>query len=162
MQRKSFAGMNCSVAQCLEIVGEWWTFLILRDLFLGYSRFDEFESRLGIARNVLTQRLARLVEEGVVERVPYQERPARNDYLLTEKGRDLWHVLMAMRQWGDRWAAPAGPPLELVHKACGEITNAVPACSHCGEELTLSTVKAIPGPGGRDALTAELLARPRR
>jgi DNA-binding HxlR family transcriptional regulator len=147
VQRKSFAGMNCSIAQCLEIVGEWWTLLILRDAFLGYSRFDEFEARLGIARNVLTQRLERLVEAGVLERAPYQERPVRHEYVLTEKGRDLWHVVLAMRQWGDRWAAPGGPPVELVHETCGQIATAVPACSQCGEELTLSRVKAIAGPG---------------
>jgi DNA-binding HxlR family transcriptional regulator len=149
VQRKSFADMNCSVAQCLEIVGEWWTLLILRDVFLGYSRFDEFESRLGIARNVLTQRLERLVDAGVLERVPYQERPVRHDYLLTEKGRDLWQVVTAMRQWGDRWAAPDGSPVELVHHACGEVVNVVPSCSHCGEQLTTRDVKARPGPGLR-------------
>ena len=158
MQRKSFAEMNCSVAQCLEIVGEWWTLLILRDAFLGYSRFDEFESRLGIARNVLTQRLDRLVEAGVLERTPYQQRPVRYDYLLTGKGRDLWHVITAMRQWGDRWAAPAGPPVELVHDACGEIVNAVPACSHCGEELTTRNVKAVAGPGSRGPYAPPLRA----
>jgi DNA-binding HxlR family transcriptional regulator len=149
VQRKSFADMNCSVAQCLEIVGEWWTLLVLRDVFLGYSRFDEFESRLGIARNVLTQRLERLVAAGVLERVPYQERPVRHDYLLTDKGRDLWHVVTAMRQWGDRWAAPDGAPIELVHVACGHAVDVVPSCSHCGEELSTRTVKAVPGPGLR-------------
>jgi DNA-binding HxlR family transcriptional regulator len=159
MQRKSFAAMNCSIAQCLEIVGEWWTLLVLRDVFLGYSRFDEFESRLGIARNVLTQRLERLVEAGVLERVPYQERPVRYDYLLTEKGRDLWQVVTAMRQWGDRWAAPEGAPVELVHDGCGEIVNAVPACSHCGEELTTRNIRAVPGPGLRTEHAAPLRAR---
>jgi DNA-binding HxlR family transcriptional regulator len=149
VQRKSFADMNCSIAQCLEIVGEWWTLLILRDVFLGYSRFDEFESRLGIARNVLTQRLERLVDAGVLERVPYQERPVRHDYLLTEKGRDLWQVVTAMRQWGDRWAAPGGAPVELVHRACGEVVDVVPSCSHCGEQLTTLDVQARPGPGLR-------------
>ena len=158
VQRKSFADMNCSVAQCLEIVGEWWTLLVLRDVFLGYSRFDEFESRLGIARNVLTQRLERLVDAGVLTRVPYQERPARYDYLLTEKGRDLWHVVTAMRQWGDRWAAPGGPPVELVHDACGETISVLPSCSHCGEELTTRNVRAVPGPGLRDVPAPPLRA----
>jgi len=139
--------MNCSVAQCLEIVGEWWTLLVLRDVFLGYSRFDEFESRLGIARNVLTQRLERLVDAGVLVRVPYQTRPARYDYLLTDKGRDLWHVVTAMRQWGDRWSAPNGAPLKMRHKACGRIVKAVPVCSHCGEPLDARSVTGLPGPG---------------
>lgn len=141
--------MNCSVAQCLEVVGEWWSMLIVRDAFLGISRFDDFQGRLRISRNVLTQRLDRLVEEGVLERVAYQERPTRWDYRLTDKGRDLWHVVTAMRQWGDRWAAPGGPPLELVHRACGHVTEAVPTCSECGEALSLGAVRAVAGPGDR-------------
>jgi len=142
--------MNCSVAQCLEVVGEWWSMLILRDAFLGISRFDDFQARLGISRNVLNQRLARLVEEGVLERVPYQERPTRYDYRLTDKGRDLWPVMTAMRQWGDRWAAPGGPPLQLVHRACGRVTEAVATCSECGEPLDVRAVRAVAGPGGRE------------
>jgi DNA-binding HxlR family transcriptional regulator len=149
MQRTSFREMNCSVAQCLEVVGEWWSLLIVRDAFLGVTRFDDFQARLGISRNVLNQRLSHLVEEGVLERVPYQERPTRWDYRLTEKGRDLWHVITAMRQWGDRWAAPAGAPVELVHKACGHVTEAVPTCSECGEPLHARAVRAVRGPGSR-------------
>ena len=118
--------MNCSIAQCLEVVGEWWSMLIVRDAFLGVTRFDDFQARLGISRNMLNQRLGHLVDEGVLERVQYQEHPPRFEYRLTEKGRDLWLVLTAMRQWGDRWAAPAGRPIELVHTACGHVTDAVP------------------------------------
>ena len=98
MQRTSFEDMNCSVAQCLEVVGEWWSLLIVRDAFLGVRRFDDLQARLGISRNILNQRLTRLVDNGVLERVPYQEHPPRSEYLLTEKGRDLWHVVTAMRQ----------------------------------------------------------------
>jgi DNA-binding HxlR family transcriptional regulator len=141
--------MNCSLAQCLEVVGEWWSMLLVRDAFLGVSRFDDFQARLGISRNVLNQRLARLVEEGVLERIPYQEHPPRHDYRLTEKGRDLWHVLTAMRQWGDRWAAPEGPPVQLVHRGCGHVAAAVPTCSECGESLDARAVRAVPGPGRR-------------
>ncbi|HTZ08113.1 MAG TPA: helix-turn-helix domain-containing protein, partial [Acidimicrobiales bacterium] len=119
MQRKSFAAMDCSVAQCLEVVGEWWSMLIVRDALLGVTRFDQFQRRLGIARNILRQRLATLVEEGVMIRVPYSDHPPRFDYRLTDKGRDLWPVIDAMRQWGDRHAAPDGPPLRLVHLGCG-------------------------------------------
>ena len=119
MERKSFAGMDCSVAQCLEVVGEWWSLLIVRDTFLGVTRFDDFQTRLGISRNILTNRLNHLVEAGVLQRVSYQDNPPRSDYRLTDKGRDLWHVITAMRQWGDRWAAPGGEPLVLQHKACG-------------------------------------------
>ena len=98
--------MNCSVAQTLEVVGEWWSMLIVRDAFLGVRRFDQFQRRLGISRNILQQRLNRLVEAGVLARVQYSERPPRFEYRLTDKGRDLWPVLTAMRQWGDKYAAP--------------------------------------------------------
>src|SRR5690606_11883500 len=98
--------MHCSVAQTLEVVGEWWSLLIVRDALLGVSRFDEFQERLGISRNVLNDRLGRLVAEGVLEKVPYQDNPPRSDYRLTDKGRALWTVVEAMREWGDRWAPP--------------------------------------------------------
>jgi DNA-binding HxlR family transcriptional regulator len=141
--------MNCSVAQCLEVVGEWWSLLILRDAFLGIRRFDDFQARLGISRNVLNQRLSRLVEQGVLDKVPYQEHPPRGEYRLTDKGRDLWLVVTAMRQWGDQWAAPEGPPVDVVHTACGHVTEAVPTCSRCGEALDARAVRALPGSGSR-------------
>jgi len=147
MQRTSFRAMDCSVAQCLEVVGEWWSMLIVRDAFLGVTRFDDFQARLGISRNVLNQRLSHLVGEVVLARVPYQERPTRWDYRLTDKGRDLWHVLTAMRQWGDRWAAPGGAPVQLVHRACGHVAEAVPTCSECGEALDARAMRAVAGPG---------------
>jgi DNA-binding HxlR family transcriptional regulator len=150
MQRTSFEDVNCSVAQCLEIVGEWWSLLIVRDAFLGVTRFEDLQARLGISRNILTQRLNRLVDNGVLERVPYQDRPPRSEYRLTDKGRDLWHVVTAMRQWGDRWAAPSGPPLKIRHNTCGRIVKAVPVCSHCGEPLDVRAVTAVPGPGASD------------
>jgi DNA-binding HxlR family transcriptional regulator len=152
MERKSFAGMHCSVAQCLEVVGEWWSMLIIRDAFLGVTRFDQFQERLGISRNILNQRLARLVEEGILDKVPYSEHPPRYDYRLTAIGRDLWPVLTAMRQWGDKHAAPDGPPLELVHKACGKVSQAVMTCSVCGERLTARDVRAKRGAGDVDHL----------
>jgi DNA-binding HxlR family transcriptional regulator len=149
MRRTSFEDMNCSVAQCLEVVGEWWSLLILRDAFLGIRRFDDFQARLGISRNVLNQRLSRLVEQGVLDKVPYQEHPPRGEYRLTDKGRDLWLVVTAMRQWGDKWAAPDGPPVDVVHTACGHVTQAVPTCSHCGEPLDARAVRALAGSGSR-------------
>jgi DNA-binding HxlR family transcriptional regulator len=139
--------MDCSVAQCLEVVGEWWTMLILRDTFLGVTRFDDFQRRLGISRNILQQRLSRLVDAGVLVRVPYQEHPRRYDYRLTDKGRDLWPVINAMRQWGDQHAAPSGPPLQLTHKGCGEVTDTVLVCASCGERLGPRDVRPAPGPG---------------
>jgi DNA-binding HxlR family transcriptional regulator len=147
VERKSFAGMHCSVAQCLEAVGEWWSMLIVRDAFLGVSRFDDFQERLGISRNILNQRLNRLVEAGVLTKVAYSEHPPRYDYRLTDKGRDLWPVLTAMRQWGDHYAAPDGPPIQVTHKGCGQISDAVMVCSACGEPLEARDVCVAPGPG---------------
>lgn len=141
--------MNCSVAQCLEVIGEWWTPLIVRDAFLGVRRFEEFHDRLGISRNVLTDRLHALVGAGVLDRVPYQERPPRFEYRLTDKGRDLWGVISAMREWGDRWAAPDGPPLRLRHLGCGHLVEVVTVCSECGEQIGPRDVRAEPGPGAR-------------
>jgi DNA-binding HxlR family transcriptional regulator len=152
VERKSFAGMHCSVAQCLEVVGEWWSMLIVRDAFLGVTRFDDFQQRLGISRNILNQRLSHLVDAGVLAKVPYSEHPRRYDYRLTDKGRDLWPVLTAMRQWGDRYAAPDGPPLQLTHRGCGQVTDAVMVCSACGEPLTARDVRAVPGPGAVEDL----------
>jgi DNA-binding HxlR family transcriptional regulator len=152
MERKSFADMHCSVAQCLEVVGEWWTLLIVRDAFLGVTRFDELQERLGISRNVLNQRLARLVDAGVLAKVAYSEHPPRYDYRLTDKGRDLWPVLEAMRQWGDRYAAPDGAPLELIHARCGQITEPRLVCSACDEPIAVNDVRAVAGPGERDGL----------
>jgi len=144
--------MHCSVAQCLEIVGEWWSLLIIRDVFLGITRFDEMQERLGISRNVLNQRLARLVSEGVLVKVAYSEHPPRFDYRLTDKGRDLWPVITTMRQWGDKYAAPNGPPMELIHKSCGHVSQATAVCSECGEPMGARDVRALPGPGAVESL----------
>ncbi len=152
VERKSFAGMHCSVAQCLEVVGEWWSMLILRDAFLGVTRFDELQQRLGISRNILNHRLGRLVGAGVLEKVPYSEHPPRFDYRLTDKGRDLWPVIVAMRQWGDRYAAPGGPPVQMVHTACGRLADADVVCSACGERIEARDVRAVPGPGAVEPL----------
>lgn len=148
--------MDCSVAQCLEVVGEWWSMLVVRDAFLGVTRFDEFQRRLGISRNILQQRLAGLVDAGVLVRVPYSEHPLRHDYKLTDKGRDLWPVLTAMRQWGDRHAAPSGPPLSVVHKACGSAGEATFVCSSCGEPLGPRDVEVVAAAGH----TPPLASRP--
>jgi DNA-binding HxlR family transcriptional regulator len=147
MERKSFADKDCSVAQCLEVVGEWWSMLIVRDAFMGVTRFDEFQRRLGISRNILQQRLNTLVDSGVLTRVRYSEHPPRDDYRLTDKGRDLWPVLTAMRQWGDRYAAPSGPPVQILHKSCGSVAEPALVCASCGEPVGPRDYKAVPGPG---------------
>ena len=154
MKKVSFAGMQCSVAQSLEVIGEWWTLLILRDAFLGVTRFDDFAARLGIARNVLTARLDTLVEHGVLDRVPYDEARGRYDYRLTDKGRALLPVLTAIRQWGDEWIlGEEHAPVVVQHTTCGEISKGILKCGHCGEELTPTTLRARSGPGaGEDSV----------
>lgn len=146
MQRSSFREMHCSIGQSLEVVGEWWSLLIIRDAFMGATRFDQFQERLGIARNVLNQRLSHLVAEGVMERVAYSEHPQRFDYVLTEQGRDLWPVVVALRQWGDRWRAPDGPPLLLTHHDCGHVADMVMVCRHCGEPVGPTDVSLLTDP----------------
>ncbi len=124
MRKASFADLHCSIAQSLELVGEWWTLLILRDAFLGVRRFDDFVERLGISRNVLTTRLEGLVAAGILERHPYDERRGRYDYVLTDKGRALWPVMTALRQWGDEWIYGEGnEPLLIEHRSCGCVTT---------------------------------------
>jgi DNA-binding HxlR family transcriptional regulator len=147
VHKKTFEDQNCSVARCLEAIGEWWTPLILRDMFMGISRFDDFQARLGIARNILTERLNRLVETGLVEKSRYLEHPERFDYRLTEKGADLWRVLTAMREWGDRWAAPDGPSVQILHRTCGHVAKTSLVCCDCGEPLDRRQVRLVRGPG---------------
>ena len=142
--------MDCSVAQSLDVIGEWWTLLILRDAFLGYTRFEQFQDRLGIARNVLSTRLERLVAADILERQPYQDRPPRHDYRLTARGRDLFPVITSIRQWGDKWLADGDPPLVLQHAECGHETWFVPKCSHCGGEINHRNVR----PFDRDGVSA--------
>jgi DNA-binding HxlR family transcriptional regulator len=147
MERKSFRDFDCSVAQCLEVVGEWWTMLVVRDVFLGVHRFGEMQARLGISRNVLTQRLQKLVDDGILRRQAYQERPTRYEYRLTDKGRDLWPVLTALRQWGDRYAAPDGPPLSFRHVACGHVVEPELRCRGCGEKVVARDYRVVSDPG---------------
>lgn len=148
MSIQAFAEKNCSVARPLSFLGERWAILVLRDLTLGRRRFDEIQESLGIASNVLSQRLATFAEEGIVERRRYSEHPERYEYRLTQKGLDLEPVLLALMRWGDRYTAgPEGPPLETVHDDCGRAFQMVPTCSECGEELDPRHIHSRPGPG---------------
>lgn len=145
MKRASFEDVDCSVAQTLEQVGEWWTLLIVRDLFRfkDLHRFEEIQADLGIARNILSDRLNRLVESGIVEKRRYQERPERFEYHLTQKGIDLMPVIVTLMAWGDKYGEwDAGPPVVLHHRDCDHDTHAVIACAHCGDPLTPHNLRA--------------------
>jgi DNA-binding HxlR family transcriptional regulator len=140
--------MACSIARTFDIVGEPWSPLILRDVWVGMTRFDEIQRDLGISRKVLSERLNVLVEHGVLERRAYSDRPPRHDYLLTDKGYEFCDVLMAITAWGDRWTAgDAGPPVLLRHHACGKVTHGELRCAHCGEPLHANAVDVEVGPG---------------
>jgi len=148
MQRTDFAGMACSIARTLAVAGEPWSPLILRDVWLGIRRFEGLQRDLGISRKVLAERLRWLVDQGVLERRAYEQRPPRHEYVLTPKGLELCDVLMAIAAWGDRWTAgEAGPPALLRHTVCGQITHAEIRCARCGEPLHAQDVVLEPGPG---------------
>ena len=148
MQRTRFGEMACSIARTLEVAGEPWSPLIIRDVWVGNTRFDDIQRGLGISRKVLAERLAWLQAQGVLERRPYSERPLRHEYALTQKGYELCEVLMAITAWGDRWTAgEAGPPVLLRHRTCHELTDAELRCARCGESLHAADVDVELGPG---------------
>jgi DNA-binding HxlR family transcriptional regulator len=147
MQRTSFGDMACSIARTLDVIGEPWSPLILRDVWVGMNRFDQLQADLGISRKVLTERLNHLVDQGVLERHPYDTRP-RYEYRLTAKGTELVDLLMVMVRWGDRWlAGEAGPPVLYRHRACGKIGGVDLRCPHCDQPMHAGDVDLLPGPG---------------
>jgi DNA-binding HxlR family transcriptional regulator len=151
MQRTRFNEMACSLARTLDVAGEPWTPLILRDLWLRRTRFDEIQANLGLSRKLLTDRLETLVREGAVERRAYQDRPARYEYVLTDRGEELVEGFLVLISWGDRWRSEeAGPPWLMRHKSCGENVAAEVRCSCCGERLHARDVRLEPGPGAED------------
>ena len=140
----------CSVARSLSVVGERWTMLIIRDAFLGTRRFDEFQRNLGITRHRLSERLGKLVDAGVLVKVPYNDRPLRYEYRLTRKGLGLYPVLLTLARWGDEWMDKGeGVPMEYVHQKCGQITQPVLTCSECNEPLKPQEVVPQLGPALR-------------
>ncbi|WP_107655001.1 winged helix-turn-helix transcriptional regulator [Nocardia suismassiliense] len=148
MQRTNFGEMACSIARTLDVIGEPWSPLILRDVWVGLTRFEQLQSELGISRKVLTERLNHLVEHGVLERQAYDQRP-RYEYVLTEKGTELIDLLIVMTGWGDKWqSGTAGPPVLYRHHACGEISNAELRCAHCNQPMHANDVTSLAGPGG--------------
>ncbi len=152
MRQTSFEDFHCSLARSLDVVGDWWTPLIVRDLALGLNRFDELVEDLGISRNLLTKRLADMEANGVIQREQYQDRPPRSKYVLTESGWELVPVLMALSAWGDRWAPhPAGVPVRFRHRDCGRTFTPQVSCSKCGAPVRPVDVIPVPGPGSASA-----------
>jgi DNA-binding HxlR family transcriptional regulator len=150
MLRNDYENQACSIAGALEVVGERWSLLIVRDILLGLRRFDELQAHLGIARNVLQTRLTRLAEHGVIERVPYQQRPPRHEYRLTDKGLDLWPTIVALMKWGDRYATPEGGPAVVIeHRGCGGAVDEHRICERCGAKLGARDAIGRPGPGAK-------------
>lgn len=155
MKRSSLDHLDCSIARTLDVVGEWWTLLVIRDVTFGNRRFDSIQANLGVARNVLADRLATLVDHGVLERRRYQEHPDRFEYVLTDMGRDLYPVLLTLMAWGDKYLGPDGPPGIVHHTACGHDTVPTLVCTHCGEPLGNREIRVYPGPGWRRPGAAE-------
>lgn len=152
MLRRDYPGLNNSVAKALEVVGERWSLLIVRAVMHGHRRFGEIQESLGIARNVLTTRLQRLVDEEILERRAYSENPPRYEYFLTQKGLDLWPALIALLHWGDRYSPhPGGPTRVIVHKDCGGRVSERGICERCDKVLTARDAIQVPGPGAKAA-----------
>ncbi|MEN3320047.1 MAG: hypothetical protein V7643_3448 [Mycobacterium sp.] len=148
--KQLFADISCSIARTVDVIGRRWTPLIVRDLFAGMTKFEDIRRDLGIASNVLAARLGDLERNGVVERRQYQSTPVRYEYVLTDKGRDLYPVIATLVAWGDKWlSAPDGPPALTVHTECGHVTSAKTVCAECGGELHAANVVAAPGPGAK-------------
>jgi len=150
MLGRTYDAQNCSAARTLEIVGERWSLLIIRDaLFRGMSRYSQFERSLGIAPNILASRLARFVEAGLMKMSPVSEESEVSEYLLTEMGKELGAVVVALTAWGDRWAAPKGAPVIYEHLGCGGTVSPVIKCRACSRELKSEDLVVRPGPGTR-------------
>lgn len=148
MLRRDYDSQVCAVARTLEVVGERWSLLIIRDVFFGLHHFDDLVQRLGITRSVLTARLGHLVSEGVLERHPYQQHPVRYEYRLTDKGRQLWPALIHLAKWGDEhYPGPFGPPRVFEHADCGGHPDEHLYCRKCGEPLDANNTLSHRGPG---------------
>jgi DNA-binding HxlR family transcriptional regulator len=147
MKHNKLDDMNCSIANALDLIGEWWTILILREAFFGTGRFEDFQQHLGIARNILTARLRKLCDNGVLKRVPIKEGAKRHEYKLTAMGRDLYPTLIALTQWGDRWLHEEGAPVTFTERASGKEIADVAIQTKQGRVLDARELALIPGPG---------------
>ncbi|AOY96740.1 acyl dehydratase [Cupriavidus sp. USMAA2-4] len=158
MQRKTFKDMQCPIARSLERVGEWWSILILREALYGSTRFDDFQRNLDIAPNMLTRRLAGLVEAGLLERRQYSARPPRFEYVLTERGHDFQPVLLALLAWGNRHFAPEGASVQLVDKASGRPVEPRLVDAASGEPIGFARHALVPGPAASEGMRRRLAA----
>ncbi len=136
MSRSNLSLQTCSIARAVSQMGDEWTFMILRELFLGTRRFDDFQRLTGMSSHLLSKRLRKLESHRVIRRNAYSDHPPRYEYRLTEKGRDLWPVIIALKQWGDKWLTEGAPPVQIRHKKCGHLTNPGMTCSECGEAMS--------------------------
>jgi len=161
MQRTRFDAAPCPIARSLERVGEWWTILILRDAFAGKTRFDEFQSSLGIAPTMLTRRLATLVEDGLLARVRYCERPPRDEYRLTERGRDFRPVLLALLAYGNRHFAPEGASVQIIEAATGAVAEPLLVDARNGRPIVSPDYLIAPGPAARTGFAPRAILPPR-
>ena len=153
MPRTDFSQMGCPIARSMEVLGERWAILVMREAFYGTTRFDDFARHLGIASNILSARLKELVEHGMLERVP---EGARHAYRLTEKGRDFFPAFLALKRWSDRWMAPNGPAVRMVERATGQDIAVPPPAGADGQPLTPEAVRLLPGPGAGEAMRRRL------
>jgi DNA-binding HxlR family transcriptional regulator len=161
MRRTRFDEWDCSIARTVDILGDWWTPMVLRSAFLGARRFEQFQDGLGIPRNVLTERLGRLVDEGIMEKRRYHDRPVRHEYRLTEKGVGLYPVIVTIMEWGNRWLDwDVAPPVDLVDRDTGEVLEPMLVDRRTGQELDPRRTRAVYGAGrgtrpGVEAVQAE-------
>ncbi|CAD7340112.1 helix-turn-helix transcriptional regulator [Sphingomonadales bacterium 56] len=154
MKTKSFSGMRCSIAGALELIGDRWALLVIRDLSLGLARYDDLRASTGIPAATLAARLKHLAASGIVERVRYQDHPPRDEYRLTPKGRDLWKVSVALREWGDRWDASGfgEPAIEMVDRQSGHPLTLALIDAETSEVVPLQRARLRPGPGADEAI----------
>ena len=143
MSRADLAEQTCSIARAIAHVGDEWSLMILRELFLGSRRFDDFQRFTGMSTHLLSKRLRKLEQQNVIVRRPYSYRPVRNEYHLTKMGRDLWPVIIALKQWGDRWLVEDPIPVQVQHQVCGQISKANMVCSECGEPFQAVDAVAV-------------------
>jgi DNA-binding HxlR family transcriptional regulator len=160
MRKENFKHLECSLARSLDMVGEWWTLLIIRDLFYGIDTFDLLCKDLGIARNILSNRLKKLVERGIIEKQGGGKGQQKQRYRLTQKGKDLFPIIMALVAWGDRWEAPDGPPVVFRHLPDGHPAQPIVICERCGEALNAKDIQPEKGPGAARPKALPISLRP--